>query len=56
MRYVSEMVESAPTRQAVDMKVEERVKQMCTLGYHLLSRSYVGKAWAVLVFEADAVI
>lgn len=53
MRYVSEMVETSPIKADVDLKVKTKVEQMVALGYHLVSRSYVGRAWAVLVFEAN---
>lgn len=52
MRYISEIIETSPVKCDVDIKVKAEVEQMIRKGYRLVSRSYVGKAWAVLVFEA----
>ena len=50
MSYISEIIETSPNKEDVEIKAKSRIDEMIKKGYSLISRSYVGNAWAILVF------
>lgn len=50
MRYVSEMIEFRPFSNELEAKINELVENKKKEGYSFISRSFIGKAFALLVF------